>query len=548
MRLHRANRPEPSPCLPWTRRQTAELAGSAARVAPLTADCARALQAHSEGNPFFAEELLRGWHHAGALHLTPLGWPARRGGRRHPGQHPLGRSPADRPIASGGHRSLAGGVGDRADLHDRSSWRGCWASRPRRVEDRLHGGGRPSPDRSRRRRRVPIRPRHHPRLPVRRGQHRPPPAPARADRIGAGGLLRRRSASQQLAELAFHFSRSDDAVRGACLLSPGRRARAGSACAFEQAAVHWQAVLRQLPEEDEQHAGRRCSAWVKRCCWPPGRSRPPRPSAPPPRGMPPVGSDSGRALSALRGLGLGLWRQDALDEAHDRPRAGRRAAGPAPRPGARGRAYAGGAGDAAGQRAGRALVGAAATPDVALQLARLLQDPRLEASASRTMGFLLVLENRMAAGAAAARARPGVGHRQRRHGRSGRVRLGPGPGLRVVGSLPGHAVVDQPAARRTRAPVPSSPTDCTTSTPGWRSWPLPTAIGAQAEADLDQARNSLAGAASVRPSAFLHQIRGYLAYQRAEFLARPKSTSALRWRSSSTRTHSSTSCASACSA
>jgi hypothetical protein len=73
VRLQRTNRPESISIEPLDQAQTAQLASRLLGSA-LAEDSARELQAHSDGNPFFAEELLRGWRHAGALRQTPAGW------------------------------------------------------------------------------------------------------------------------------------------------------------------------------------------------------------------------------------------------------------------------------------------------------------------------------------------------------------------------------------------------------------------------------------------------------------------------------------------
>ena len=227
-------------------------------------------------------------------------------------------------------------------------------------------------------------------MPFQGGEHLPPPAVARA--IGAAIEAGPRALGvQRLDELAFHFSRSDNSERGAAY-SRQAALRAHSACAFEQAAGHWEAVLRQLPHEAETRgaallglgealllaAREEAAAEAFRAAdaWHAAR-----------------GDPAGR-IQALRGLGICLWRRDALDRARTVLEEALVLLDASPDP----------APEAVRTRVELAtlLGNVLAEPSlalqhagVALQLAGYLQDPHLQASAGRTMGFLLVLENRM---------------------------------------------------------------------------------------------------------------------------------------------------------
>lgn len=507
--LHRSNPPEVIPLGPLDQAQTAQLAGRMLG-SDLTADSARALQVHSEGNPFFAEELLRGWRHAGALLLTPQGWALQ---AESAGAIPasilsavrlrISRLPAD----AIDHLRVASVIGRTfsVDLLARVLSGPAEAVEARLLEAVPHhlidaddaGGFRFTHDI------------------IRACLHREV-STARRQRLHAqiGSALESSSSplgAQQLAELAFHFSLSNNAARGAAY-SQQAAERAMAACAFEQAAVHWQAALRQLPEESDARgaamlglgeamllAAREepaAEAYRAAAVWHESRDlATPR-------------------AQALRGLGLALWRQDALEEAHAVLEQAvtllDRLSGPTP--------------EAVRTRVelatllGNVLAEPASAlrhADNALRLARALGDPRLEASAGRTMGFLLVLENRIPAGLPlleralelatdsgdmAEAAECGSALAQA-YVWSGRIQHA----LSISRQREQHALrAHQPY----RLHYVYSWLAFLAATRG--AW-------SAAETRLGQAQASLAGAASVRPSAFLHQVRGYLAYQRAEF-------------------------------
>ncbi len=503
--LHRTLRPERIALPPLDAGQTAEL-GRIVLRAPLSPESALALQAHSEGNPFFAVELLRGWQHADALHRTPQGW-ALRGGdtlaipasilsavRLRIGRLPaqaidplrvasvIGRSfgidllaqVVGEPVeavevrlmeAAAHHLVEADDTGEYRFAHDiirACLFREVSTSRRRQLHARIGA--------------------------------------AIEDRAGAPAV-------QRLDELAFHFSRSDDAERGAAYSKQAAQ-RAHSAFAFEQAAGHWEAVLRQLPHEAETRgaallglgealllAAREeaaADAFQAADAWHAARN------------------EAAGRIQALRGLGICLWRRDALDRARSVLEEALVLLDAFPDP----------APEAVRTRVELAtlLGNVLAEPTLALQhasvahqLAGSLQDPHLQASAGRTMGFLLVLENRMEeaiplleralqlalraddmaeaaeCGSALAQAYVWSGHLSQ--------------AVRVSRQRLEHALRAQQPYRLHYVHT-------------WLAF-LAAARGewAEAEACLDLARSSLSGAASVRPHAFLHQIEGYLSYQ-----------------------------------
>jgi predicted ATPase/DNA-binding CsgD family transcriptional regulator len=509
VRLNRLNRPDSIRLGPLDEAQTSQLArrllGSS-----LTEDSAQALQTHSEGNPFFAEELLRNWRDTSALHHTPQGWSLHAASA---GVIPasilstlrlrIGRLPPDvidlLRVASVIGRSfpvdlLAQALGSSPDAVEAHL---MGAVPDHLIEADDAAGFRFAHD-------------------IIRACLYGEVSTARRQRLHAriGRALEASSLplnAQRLAELAFHFSQSDDAERGA-VYSQQAAERALAACAFEQAAVHWQAALRQLPEDCDAQgtamlglgeamllAAREepaAEAFRTSAAWYASRNQ------------------TALQARALRGLGLALWRQDSLKEAQRTLEQAiallDRLPGPTP--------------EAVRTRVELAtlLGNVLAEPpsalrhaDKALQLARALGDPRLEASASRTMGFLLVLENRIpeafplleralqlatanddlaeAAECGSALAQAYVWSGRFRHA------------LEISRQREQHA-------RRAQQPYRLH------YVYSWLAF-LAAARGdwAEAEACLEQALASSAGAASLRPSAFLHQIHGYLAYQRAEF-------------------------------
>ncbi len=510
VRLQRTNRPELIRLGPLDQTQTAQLARSLLG-SDLNSESAQALQVHSEGNPFFAEELLRGWRHAGALQRTPMGWALH---VESPGAIPasilsavrlrIGRLPAnsidDLRVASVVGRTFS--VDLLARVLDRSpdtvDARLSEAALHHLIESDDSGGFRFAHD-------------------IIRACLYGEVSTVRRRRLHAqiGSALENASpllGSQQLAELAFHFSRSDDSARGASY-SQQAAERALAACAFEQAAVHWQAALQQIPEDGETRgaallglgeamllaareepaaeAFRTAAAWHASRNLTPARAR------------------------ALRGLGLALWRQDALEQARamfeqavtllDQQ--------PAPTP------------ESVRTRVdlatllGNVLAEPAAAlrhADEALRLARSMGDPRLEASASRTMGFLLVLENQIAAGVPLleralelATASDDMAEAAECGSALAQAYVWSG---RIQDAVSTSRKREQ-HARRAQQPYRLH------YVYSWLAF-LAAARGNwdEAEASLIQAQASLAGAASARPSAFLHQVRGYFAYQRAEFL------------------------------
>lgn len=509
VRLQRTNRPESVRLGPLDQTQTSRLASSLLG-SDLNAESARALQVHSEGNPFFAEELLLGWRHAGALRPTPGGWALLADSAEaipasilSAVRLRIGRLPAESidylRVASVVGRTFP--VDLLAHVLDKP---------PEVVEARLSEAVL-----------------HHLIEEDHSGGYRFAHDIIRACLSGEVSTARRRrlhtrigsaleSASlprgaQQLAELAFHFTLSDDAARGAAY-SIQAAERALAACAFEQAAVHWQAALQQIPEDQEAHgaallglgeamllAAREeaaAEAFRDAAEWHGARNL----------ALP--------RARALRGWGLALWRQDALVPARgmfeqavallDRQ--------PAPTP------------ESVRTRVdlatllGNVLAEPAAAlshADEALRLARSLGDPRLEASASRTMGFMLVLENQLAGG---------IPLLER--------------ALHLATDSDDMAEAEECGSALAQAYVWSGRIQDAVSTSRERerharraqqpyrlyyvySWLalLAAARGDwdEAGASLGQATSSLAGAASVRPSAFLHQVRGFLAFQRAEF-------------------------------
>ena len=507
--LHRSNRPEVIRLGPLGPSQTAQLA-SRQLGADLTADSAQALQTHSEGNPFFAEELLRGWGHAGALNLTPEGWAFH---AESAGAIPasilsavrlrIGRLPAD----AIDHLRVASVIGRSfsVELLARVLGEPTESVEARLREAVLHhlveaddtGGFRFTHD-------------------IIRACLYREVSTARRQRLHAqiGAVLESSSTTrgpQQLAELAFHFSRSADSERGAAY-SQQAAERALTACAFEQAVVHWQAALRQLSEEGDARGAamlglgeamllaareeQAAEAFRAAAAWHADRNL----TAP--------------RAQALRGLGLALWRQDALEEAHAVLEQAvallDRLPGPTP--------------EAVRTRVELAslLGNVLAEPATALRhaddarrLARTLGDPQLEASAGRTNGFLLVLENRLAAGL------PLLEHALKQATDSGDMAEAAECGSALAqayvwsGRFQRALTISRQREQHARRAQQPHQLHYVYS---WLAF-LAAARGAwaEAEASLDQAQTSLAGAASARPSAFLHQVRGYLAYQRAEF-------------------------------
>lgn len=507
--LRRTNRPEQVRLGPLDERQTAQLARSILG-SDLTPESAQALQAYSEGNPFFAEELLRGWQHAGALHTTPAGWALH---VESPAAIPasilsavrlrIGRLPADSiddlRVASVVGRTFS--IDVLARVLDRS---------PETVEGHLAEAVL-----------------HHLIEADDAGEYRFVHDIIRACLYGEVSTARRRRlhaqigsaleqaspwhGAHQLAELAFHFVRSDDTVRGAAYARQAAE-RALAASAFEQAAVHWQAVLNQLPPESDgrgaallglgdamllaaredlaAEAFRAAAAWHAERRLTPAHAR------------------------ALHGLGLCLWRQDELEPARgllEQSVALIDRADTLTSEGVRLRV------DLA-TLLGAVLAEPAAAlrhAEQALRQAQSMRDPPLEASASRTMGFLLVLENQLSTGiplleralqlasdggAMAEAAECGSALAQA-YVWSGRIQ----DALSTSRERERHA-------RRTQQPYRLH------FVYSWLAL-LAAARGEwnEAESNLTRAEASEAGASSARPSAFLHQVRGYLAYQRAEF-------------------------------
>jgi ATP/maltotriose-dependent transcriptional regulator MalT len=217
---------------------------------------------------------------------------------------------------------------------------------------------------------------------------------------------------------------------------------------------------------------------------------------------------------ARRGLGLALWRQDALAEAQAELAQAIRLMDRLPRPDP----------EAVRTRVDlAALLGnvlAESAPalghvEVALHDARALGDPRLEAAASRMMGFLLVLANRIPAGIPLLERALDLA-----------TVNGDMAEAAECGSALSQAYVWSGQIQRATAVSRQREEHARRAQQPYRlhyvySWLafLEAAHGSweAAEANLEMAHASLVGAASARPSAFLHQIRGYLAYQRADF-------------------------------
>jgi DNA-binding CsgD family transcriptional regulator/tetratricopeptide (TPR) repeat protein len=510
VRLHRHNRPDTIRLGPFDEAHTSQLAQELLG-SHLTAGCARLLQLHSEGNPFFAGELVRSWRDSGALQQSPEGWTLDRVS--------AGVIPAS--ILSVVRLRMARLSSDTIDCLRVASAIGrsfstellaqVVAQTPEAIEERLRtavadhlvdakdtGGYRFAHD-------------------IIRTCLYGEVSTARRRRLHAqiGQALEASSHgpdAQRLAELAFHYSLSDDVARGAAY-SQQAAEHALAACAFEQAVAHWQAALRQLPADSD--------AWGKAILGSgeamllAAREEPAAEAFRTAAEWHAARSQVALQAQALRGLGLALWRQDLLGEAHATLEQAAALLDQLPQT----------APEAVRTRVelatllGNVLadpVKALRHAEKALQLARSLGDPRLEAPASRTMGFLLVLENRIPEGIPqleralqlavgsddmAEAAECGSALAQA-YVWSGQFR----PALEVSRQRERHA-------RRAQQPhrLYYVFTWLAFLAAARGDWP-------RAEARLDQARAQLAGAASERPSAFLHQIRGYLAYQRAEFV------------------------------
>lgn len=509
VQLHRSNRPVTIRLGPLDEAYTSQLAHGLLG-SHLTADCARLLQAHSEGNPFFAEELVRSWRDSGALLPSAEGWSLDRASA---GVMPASILSAVRlrmarlspetidclRVASVIGRSFP------AELlalvvplpPDAIEERLLAAFAERLIETEDAGGFRFTHDiirtclygevSSARRRRL----------------HRK-----------IGEALEASSGhpdAQRLAELAFHYSLSDDAARGAAY-SQAAAEQAIIACAFEQAATHWQAALRQLPADSE--------AWgtailgLGEAMLLAAREEPAAEAFRAAAEWHAARSQIAMQAKALRGLGLALWRRDRLGDAHETLAQAAALLDQIPEAapeGVRTRVEL-------ATLLGSVLaepVQALRQAEKALQLAGTAGDPRLEAPASRTVGFLLVLENRLSEGLPQLERalRLAVGSDDMAEA----AECGSALAQAYVWSGQFHAALEVSRQRERHALRAQQPHRLH-YVYTWLAF-LAAARGdwSRAEARLDQAEAHLAGAASERPAAFLHQIRGYLAYQRAEF-------------------------------
>jgi len=482
-------------------------------VAPIVG---QALHTHSEGNPFFAEELLRGWLEAGAL-------TSRRDG---PHAHPCWT--LDMPLESALPPSIVGAIRQRlaqlapavvdhlriAAIIGRTFTTALLAEVEGReaeeVEEELLAAERAHLIRDNR---AGVFTFGHDK--VRECLYAEVSNTRRRRLHGQIGLALEarstRESTQRLAEMAFHFSRSDDRARG---IDYARRAaeQALRACAPREAMAHYQAALDLLEPDDERRgdlllalgeaalpaaaaeqaisACQSAQSWFKQT------------------------GHLSAAARAARVLGLAYRRMGAplvAEAALERSLALLEQAGVA---GAETVHVLADLADLLGVVLGRH--GEALNHGRrALEIARSLGDGHLEAAAGRAVGFLLVRENDIPAGLpllerglALAEADDDLAEAAEcctclaqaycwtaELERSQRVSLRREE-LTRHGQLLYHA--------------------CYVHT--WLAF-LHAAQGAWTEAEqrLAQAQPAVESVAGDEPLAFLHQVRGYLAYQRDDY-------------------------------
>jgi len=483
---------------------------------PVASIVGQALHTHSEGNPFFAEELLRGWLEAGAL-------TSRRDG---PHAHPCWT--LDMPLESALPPSIVGAIRQRlaqlapavvdhlriAAIIGRTFTTALLAEVEGReaeeVEEELLAAERAHLIRDNR---AGVFTFGHDK--VRECLYAEVSNTRRRRLHGQIGLALEarstRESTQRLAEMAFHFSRSDDRARG---IDYARRAaeQALRACAPREAMAHYQAALDLLEPDDERRgdlllalgeaalpaaaaeqaisACQSAQSWFKQT------------------------GHLSAAARAARVLGLAYRRMGAplvAEAALERSLALLEQAGVA---GAETVHVLADLADLLGVVLGRH--GEALNHGRrALEIARSLGDSHLEAAAGRAVGFLLVRGNDVPAGLpllerglALAEADDDLAEAAecctclaQAHcwtaelERSQRVSLRREE-LTRRGQLLYHA--------------------CYVHT--WLAF-LYAAQGAWAEAEqrLAQAQPAVESVAGDEPLAFLHQVRGYLAYQRDDY-------------------------------
>lgn len=322
-----------------------------------------------------------------------------------------------------------------------------------------------------------------------------------------------RDSAQRLADLAFHFARSGDRIRGAAY---SRRAaeQALGAYAAKEAIAHFQAALDLTEPDDPQRGGlllglgeaallaaaeeQAATAYAAAQAW-----------------FQQAGNPVAMAQAA-HGRALAYWRLDAPTQAKAALEMSLALLEAAQYPGPETvqtlADLANLLGVVLGQQDQAIVYGRRA-----LELARGLGDSPLEAAASRTVGFLLVRENDLAAGLqllerALALA---VAHDD------------PGEAARCCACLAQAycwsadfersrqiSLRREEFARRAQRPHQL----CYVYT--WLAF-LHAARGAWAEAErfLAQAQPAVERMASAEPRAFLRQIRGFLAYQRGDYAA-----------------------------
>ena len=317
--------------------------------------------------------------------------------------------------------------------------------------------------------------------------------------------------SHRLSDLAFHFARSSDRERGARYSQQAALA-AMQSYAAEEARLHFRAALSQLDsrdprrgavllglgeasllasdEEDGARWFRQALAYLEPDDFP-ARAR------------------------AAHGLGRALWRQDLLEPARQALEEGLRILGEATS-----------TSEAVLLRVELAtLVGVVlgrmddslAHAEKALLRARSLRDARWEAPATRTLGFLQVLDNRLPEGLALLEESL----------RLAEAADDPAEAAEACSALAQayawQARFDQSRAislRREAFAFRCQQPYQLRYVYSWLAY-LDAVQGSwrAAELQLGQAQFAVERMASHRPAAFLNQVQGFLAYQRGDFLA-----------------------------
>ena len=389
-------------------------------------------RAQSEGNPFFAEELLRGW-------LERARWPSAAGRlgavRSRRRSRCRSRPASSRPCASGSAR-LAPEVVDaparrrrrRARVRRRAARRGGRPDRSEVDERRRAAAERARLVRASSARRVPF---SHDK--IRECLYAGADAARRrrlhgTDRPRDRRTGRARAGARQLADLAFHFARSGDRARGATYAGSAAE-QAMRAYAPAEAPTHYRAALALLGDDDRGAASCR-SRSARRRSWP-AREREAVAAFEAAQAWFARAGEPAAAGRAAPPAGEAWWRQEAIAEARAAFEEARRCWTTEPGP----------------RRWSRRWSTWAACSAVSLheQAAGIAHARRALALAERSgttpaarRGHPRARQpagarQRLAAGVAAARAGARARDRGRRSGRGGRVLRLPGAGLLLAG-------------------------------------------------------------------------------------------------------------------